>query len=59
METSEQLDLGFDSRFLNNRLSFTFDYYNKKTKNGYRNGITPSTIVGNTASPVNAGEVHK
>lgn len=31
-ETSEQLDLGFDARFLNSRLGVTFDYYNKKTK---------------------------
>lgn len=31
-ETSEQLDLGFDARFLNSRLSVNFDWYNKKTK---------------------------
>lgn len=31
-ETSEQLDLGIDARFLNNRLGFTFDWYQKKTK---------------------------
>lgn len=31
-ETSEQLDLGFDARFLNSRLSVAFDWYNKKTK---------------------------
>lgn len=32
-ETSEQLDLGFDARFLNSRLGISFDYYNKITKN--------------------------
>lgn len=32
-ETSEQLDLGFDSRFLNSRLGIIFDYYVKKNKN--------------------------
>ena len=31
-ETSEQLDLGFDMRFLNNRLSLSFDWYDKMTK---------------------------
>ncbi len=31
-ETSQQLDLGLDARFLNSRLNFTFDYYEKKTK---------------------------
>lgn len=31
-ETSEQLDLGLDARFLNGRLSLNFDWYNKKTK---------------------------
>ena len=31
-ETSEQIDLGFDARFLNGRLNATFDWYNKTTK---------------------------
>lgn len=31
-ETSEQLDLGIDARFLNSRLSVALDWYNKKTK---------------------------
>lgn len=31
-ETSEQLNLGFDSRFLNQRLGFIFDWYVKTTK---------------------------
>jgi TonB-linked SusC/RagA family outer membrane protein len=56
-ETSEQTDLGFDARFLDSRLSLTVDYYNKKTKDLIVTGITPSTIVGNTASPVNAGDI--
>ncbi len=56
-ETSEQTNIGFDSRFLNNRLSLTVDYFTKKTKDLIVTGITPSTIVGNTASPVNAGNV--
>lgn len=32
-ETSEQLNIGFDSRFINNRLGVVFDWYNKATKN--------------------------
>ena len=31
-ETSEQLDFGFDARFLKSRLGVSFDWYNKKTK---------------------------
>ncbi|RKE46705.1 TonB-dependent receptor [Sphingobacterium detergens] len=30
-ETSEQLNLGFDSRFVNNRLAIVFDWYKKST----------------------------
>jgi len=56
-ETSEQLNFGIDARMLNNRLSFTVDYFNKETKDLIVTGITPSTVVGNTASPVNAGNI--
>lgn len=56
-ETSEQTDLGLDMRFLNNRLNFSADYFKKKTKDLIVSGITPSTIVGNTASPINAGNI--
>ena len=56
-ETSEQIDLGIDLRMLNDRLSFGFDYYEKKTKDLIVTGITPSLIVGNTTSPMNAGNV--
>ena len=31
-ETSEQIDLGIDARFLNGRLGFAFDWYKKTTK---------------------------
>jgi|WetSurMetagenome_2_1015567.scaffolds.fasta_scaffold17520_2 TonB-dependent starch-binding outer membrane protein SusC len=31
-ETSEQVDLGLDLGFFSNKMTFTFDYYNKKTK---------------------------
>jgi TonB-linked SusC/RagA family outer membrane protein len=56
-ERSEQLDLGFDARFLNNRLTLGFDWFNKTTKDLIMSGVTLSTIVGNGASPINAGSI--
>ena len=56
-ETSEQTNVGVDARLLNGRLSFTADWFNKETKDLIVTGITPSTVVGNTASPVNAGNI--
>lgn len=56
-ETSEQTNIGVDARFLNNRLSVSADWFKKETKDLIVTNITPSTIVGNTASPVNAGNI--
>jgi TonB-linked SusC/RagA family outer membrane protein len=56
-ETSEQLNFGLDLRFLRDRLTFSVDWFNKMTKDLIVTGITPSTVVGVTASPVNAGNV--
>ena len=56
-ETSEQLNFGVDARFLQDRLTFSADWFKKETKDLIVTGITPSTVVGNTASPVNAGNV--
>lgn len=56
-ETSEQLNVGVDMRFLKNRLSFTMDYFKKKTKDLIVSGATPSYIIGLTASPINAGNI--
>ena len=56
-ETSEQFDLGLDLRFLRDRLTVGLDWYNKLTKDLLVTGITPSTVVGVSASPVNAGNV--
>ncbi|MCF0174851.1 MAG: SusC/RagA family TonB-linked outer membrane protein [Bacteroidales bacterium] len=56
-ETSEQFNVGIDARFFKNRLTASADYYIKNTKDLIVTGITPSTIVGNTASPVNAGNI--
>ena len=55
-ETSEQLDLGFDARFLNNRLSFTFDWYNKKTKDWLVRA--PMLLSYGTGAPyINGGDI--
>ena len=56
-ETSEQLNFGLDLRFLRDRLTFSVDWFNKQTKDLIVTGITPSTVVGVAASPVNAGNV--
>ncbi len=56
-ETSEQLDLGLDLRFFQDRLIVTADYYDKMTKDLIVTGVTPSLTAGNDPSPVNAGNV--
>ena len=56
-ETSEQFDVGLDLRFLRDRLTLSFDWYDKRTKDLIVTGITTSTIVGVSASPMNAGNV--
>ena len=56
-ETSEQTNIGIDTRFLKNRLSFTVDYFLKKTKDLIVTGAAPSYIMGLSASPVNAGSI--
>lgn len=56
-ETSEQLDLGLDARFVNGKLGFTMDYYIKKTKDLIVQGAVPSLVVGNDSSPINGGNV--
>lgn len=56
-ETSEQIDLGVDMRFLNDRLAFSADWYKKKTKDLIITNTSPSLTIGNTVSPVNAGNV--
>ncbi len=55
-ETSDQLDFGFDLRAFNDKLTFSVDYYIKKTKDLITIN-TPPLEVGNAASPINAGDV--
>lgn len=55
-ETSEQLDFGFDSRFLNSRLGVSFDWYKKTTKDW----LVMAPILasyGTNAPYINGGDV--
>ena len=56
-ETSEQLDLGLDARFLNNRLSFSADWYNKNTKDLLMS-VNPVYEVGIASTTINAGSIN-
>lgn len=57
-ETSEQLDFGADLSLLNDRLTFSADYYKKTTKDLLTpGGPTVPTFVGATLNVINAGEI--
>ena len=56
-ETSQQLDLGFDMRFLKDALTFSFDYYKKDTKDLIVVGSKPTISLGVPSSPINAGNI--
>ncbi|MBQ0025126.1 MAG: TonB-dependent receptor [Bacteroidales bacterium] len=55
-ETSEQIDLGIDARFLRSRLAFEFDWYRKATKDWL---VTAPILdhYGADAPAVNGGDV--
>ena len=55
-ETSEQLDFGFDARFLNNRLGINFDWYKKTTKDWLIGGNLLA-IYGTNPAAINGGDV--
>ncbi len=65
-ETSKQLDIGLDARFLNDRLTVGMDFYNKNTDDLLVNvspsksvGLIPSSDLGNnTSNYQNAGSVN-
>lgn len=56
-ETSEQLDIGLDVKLLTGKVSFTFDYYEKKTKDWLISGAPFPLLIGNNGPVINAGEV--
>jgi TonB-linked SusC/RagA family outer membrane protein len=55
-ETSEQLDIGFDAGFLNDKITVTVDYFNKTTKDLLTPG-TPPNFVGFPLPKINGGNV--
>ncbi|RAV98670.1 TonB-dependent receptor [Pseudochryseolinea flava] len=55
-ETSEQIDIGLELRFMNDRLSFVTDYFNKKSKNLITQGNPPG-FAGNGIPFFNGGDV--
>lgn len=62
-EQVNQTDIGLDLMFLNNRLNFVYDYYNRQTKDMlYWSTLPMGSGVGyydsqNTTMPINIGEV--
>ena len=56
-ETSEQFNVGIDLRFLRDRLAVNIDWFDKATKDLIVTGVKTSTIVGVSASPLNAGNI--
>ena len=55
-ETSEQIDLGVDARFLGGRLGFNFDWYQKKTKDWLVQAPIQA-VWGLSAPYINGGDV--
>lgn len=55
-ETSRQTDIGLDSRFLQSRLGFSFDWYRKMTL-GWLVQPTGLGIWGTTAPYINGGDI--
>ncbi|MFZ5939405.1 MAG: SusC/RagA family TonB-linked outer membrane protein [Bacteroidota bacterium] len=55
-ETSQQFDAGLDLALLNNKLSFLFNFYDKRTKD-WLIDAPAMTMIGNTRPYVNGGEV--
>lgn len=55
-ETSEQYDIGIDLRALSDRLSLTFDYFHKETKDLLVR-VSPPYETGVSSTTINAGNV--
>ena len=55
-EESEQIDVGFDARLFNDRLSFGYDFYNKKTNGMLMDKPIPA-YVGQGAPMSNLGDM--
>jgi TonB-linked SusC/RagA family outer membrane protein len=56
-ETTKSTNIGIDTRFLDNRLNFTFDWYHKKTT-GMLLSLQIPRYIGLSNPSVNAGDMH-
>ncbi len=56
-ETSEQINVGLDARFLNNRLGLNFDWYKKTTKDWLVQAPLNEILGYEEAAYINAGDV--
>ena len=56
-ETSEQLNIGVDLRAFRDRFALSMDWYKKKTKDLIVSNIIIPYEAGNSAAPMNAGNV--
>ena len=56
-ETSEQINIGLDARFLNSRLGLNFDWYKKTTKDWLVEAPMNQVLGYEKAAMVNAGDV--
>lgn len=56
-ETSEQLNIGFDARFLDNRLGLNFDWYKKTTKDWLVQAPMNDVLGYEEAAYINGGDV--
>ncbi len=56
-ETSEQINIGLDARFLNNRLGFNFDWYKKTTKDWLVQAPLNDILGYEEAAYINGGDV--
>lgn len=55
-EESDQIDVGLDFGFFENRFSLVLDYYNRKSKNMLLNDVIPA-ITGFNSQTINQGNV--
>src|SRR5690606_13013655 len=56
-ETVDQIDLGFDASFLQNRLTATFDWYRRDTKDMLTPGQALPAVLGTSVPNENAADL--
>ena len=56
-ETVEQIDFGFDAGFLNNRLTASFDWYKRNTKDMLTTGQPLPSVLGTSVPNENAADL--